>query len=293
MSSPRRSLPSSAWSLLALVALLAAPAAWADLFGGDIPLLGTLVTQGTQQLSNATQLIRTASEQLTAAKRLVGYAEDAKTVFQSFQHYTLSDFGDDLEGLSGGALPVTDASRLVSGVSSWAPATGELRTTVRRCLASEGSGSTACRQLRDAITQADARDALNRTFGAARTPETQAADYEGARAMSAADTHAQQEAARAVTSAASRKKACGNGGDSAVCGLAQGARQESQLDTVNAQLSEGNRLSATALALRNAERKRALLEAAYRRQVVGEGLKTLQSPALDVHAEGVRLVGGD
>ena len=70
MSSQRLSFPSSAWSFAALVVLLAAPAAWADLFGGDIPLLGTLVTQGSQQLSNAAQLIRTASEQLTAAKRL-------------------------------------------------------------------------------------------------------------------------------------------------------------------------------------------------------------------------------
>jgi hypothetical protein len=147
--------------------------------------------------------------------------------------------------------------------------------------------------MHDAITQADARDALNRTFGAAHHPETQAADYEVARGLSAADAHAQQETARAVTSAASRKKACGAASDTAVCGLAQRARQESQLDTINAQLSEGNRLSATALALRNAERKRALLEAAQRRQVVGEGLKTLQSPALDVQAEGVRLVRGE
>ncbi len=291
--SRRRPLVPSLWLVPALLVVLAAPAAWADLFGGDIPLLGTLVTQGSQQLSNAAQLIRTASEQLTAAKRLVGYAQEAKTVFQGFQHYSLADFGDDVMGLSGGAVPVSDASRLVSGVGSWAPATGELRAVVRRCLASEGTGSAACRQMHDAITQADAREALSRTFGTALHPETQAADYEVARALSAADTHAQQETSRAVASAASRKRACGSTGDATVCGLAQGARQESQLDTVNAQLSEGNRLSATALALRNAERKRALLEAAQRRQVVSEGLKTLQSPALDVQADGVRLAGGE
>src|SRR5262249_60769800 len=102
-----------------------------------------------------------------------------------------------------------------------------------RCLTSEGSGSAACRQMHDAITQADAREALNRTFGTARHAETQAADYEVARGLSAADAHAQQEAARAVTSAASREKARGAADATAVCGLAQRARQERPPDTIN------------------------------------------------------------
>src|SRR4029450_475311 len=115
---------------------------------------------------------------------------------------------------------------------------------------SKGTGSQSCRQMHAAITQEDARRALSQTFGTARTPETAAADYEAARGLSAADTHLQQEAARAAVSAAQRKSACGPNLDAKACALAQSARTESQLDTVNAQLAEGNRLSATALALK-------------------------------------------
>ena len=46
MSSRRPPAP-SLWLVPALLVVLAAPAAWADLFGGDVPLLGTLVTQGS------------------------------------------------------------------------------------------------------------------------------------------------------------------------------------------------------------------------------------------------------
>ena len=50
---PWTRLPSSVTAAIlasGLLVLLAAGDAWADLFGGDIPLLGTLVTQGTQEL---------------------------------------------------------------------------------------------------------------------------------------------------------------------------------------------------------------------------------------------------
>ena len=292
---PWTRLPSSVTAAIlasGLIVLLAAGDAWADLFGGDIPLLGTLVTQGTQELANAAQLIRTANEQLAAAKTVAGYAEEAKAALAHFQHYSVADFGDDVLGLTGDAVPVADASRLVSGISSWAPATGELRTLLRQCLASESSGSPACRQMHAAITQEDARRALAQTFGTARTPETAAADYEAARGLSAADTHVQQEAARAAVSAAQRKSACGPDLDAQACALAQTARTESQLDTVNAQLAEGNRLAATTLALKNAERKRVLAEALERRTAVAKALDAVQSPRLQARGEGVTL-GGD
>ena len=289
---PRPSVPAAAVAG-GLVVLLLAPVAWADLFGGDVPLLGTLVSQGAQELSQVAQLIRTANEQLSAAKKMVGYAEEARAALAHFQHYSVADFGDDVLGLTGGAVPVSETSRLASGVTSWAPATGELRRLLRRCLASESSGSQACRQMHEAITQEDARRALSQTFGPALHPETRAADYEIARGLSAADTHLQQEAARAALSAANRKEACSPGGDQAVCALAQGARQESQLDTVNLQLAEGNRLQATGLALQNAVRKRALAEAEERRAAVVESLRALETPGVEVHAEGVRLSGAD
>jgi hypothetical protein len=291
---PRPRVPASVSAAIlanGLIVFLAAGDAWADLFGGDIPLLGTLVTQGTQELQYAAQLIRTANEQLAAAKTVAAYAEEAKAAVAHFQRYSVADFGDDVLGLTGDAVPVTDGRRLVSGVSSWAPATGELRTLVHRCLASESSGSQACRQMHLAITQEDARRALANTFGSARTAETQAADYEAARGLSAADTHLQQEAARAAVSAAQRMSACGPDLDAKACALAQTARTESQLDTVNAQLAEGNRLAATSLALKNAERERAQAEAQQRRAEVGKNLDVLASPALRVQGEGVTLGG--
>ena len=77
-----------------------------------------------------------------------------------------------------------------------------------------------------------------------------------------------------------------------MCGLAQTARQESQLDTVNEQLAEGNRLLATHLALQTAERKRALGEAEERRAFIAEGWKALRPPGVSVSGDGVSLLGG-
>ncbi len=276
-----------------LLVLVTAPEASADLFGGDLPLLGTLVSQGAQQLSTASQALRALNEDVTSAQRMVGFATQAKTLFSRFASSRVMDFGADSFGLARGTVPVSDASRLTSGVVSWAPATGELQSEARQCIGDPSTGSSACRQMHDAITAADAQTALGRTFGPALHSDTQASDYEVARALSAADTHQQQESSRAAVSAASRNTACATGGDAAVCGLAQMARQESQLDTLNAQLSEGNRLSAAALAFQNSERKRALSEAQERRAAVNEGVKTLRAPSLVVAGDGVSLFGSN
>jgi hypothetical protein len=293
MALPRRWSPSFSAAILAgvLLVLVAAPEASADFFGGDIPLLSTLVTQGTQQLSTASQALQGIHAEVASAQKLVGFATEAKTVFNSFAGTRVSDFGADGLGLGGGTLAVSDKSRLSSGVVPWAPATGELKTVSSQCAST--AGGSACRQLHTAITPSDAQSALSGTFGAALHPETQAGDYEASRGLSAADTHQQQEGNRAAASAASRTAACVSGGDSTVCGLAQTARQESQLDTVNEQLAEGNRLQATRLALQNAERKRALGEADERRQVVTEGLKAMRSPLVSVSGDGMSLLGGN
>jgi hypothetical protein len=274
-----------------VLAVLAAPEASADLFGGDIPLLSTLVSQGTQQLSTAKQVLRGVDDEVASAQKLVGFANQARTVFTQFSHARVSDFGADALGLAGGALPPSDKSRLVSGVAPWAPATGELKPSVAQCITT--SGSSACRQMHDAISPRDAQNALSSTFGPALQSDTRAGDYEASRALSLADTHQQQESSRAAVSAASRSAACASGSDAAVCGLAQTARQESQLDTINEQLAEGNRLQATRLALQNAERKRALGEAQERRQAIIEGAKALRPPTVSVSGDGITLLGGN
>lgn len=284
--------PSLSAAVLAgvLLVLVGAPEASADLFGGDIPLLSTLVTQGAQQLSTASQALHGINTEVASAQKLVGVANEARSAFNSFAKSRVPDYGADGLGLLAGTSPVSDRSRLASGVTNWAPATGELKTVASQC--SNTSGSSACRQMHDAISPSDAQTALSHTFGPALNPDTRAGDYEASRALSSADTHQQQESSRAAVSAASRSAACAGGGDSAVCGLAQTARQESQLDTVNEQLAEGNRLQATRLALQTAERKRALGEAQERRAVVAEGLKALRAPGVSVSGDGVSLLGG-
>jgi hypothetical protein len=277
----------------AVLVLVAAPEASADFFGGDIPLLSTLVTQGAQQLSTVSQVLHGINDQVASAQKLVGFADQAKTAFSSFAHSRVADFGADALGLATGTPPVSDKSRLASGVAPWAPATGELKQVANQCVDAAGAGSPACRQMHTAITPSDAQTALSSTFGLALHPDTRAGDYEASRALSASDTHQQQESSRAAESAASRGAACVSGGDSTVCGLAQTARQESQLDTVNEQLAEGNRLQATRLALQNAERKRALGEAQERHAVLSEGLKALRPPAVSVQGDGVSLLGGN
>ncbi len=290
----KRPSPSLSAAVLAgiLLVLVSAPEASADLFGGDIPLLGTLVTQGAQQLSTAAQALRGINNEVSSAQKLVSVANEARTAFNGFAKTRVADFGADGLGLATGTVPVSDRSRLASGVPPWAPATGELKTVANQCVGSPGSGSSACRQMHDAITPSEAQTALSGTFGPALYPDTRAGDYEASRALAAADTHQQQESSRAAVSAASRSAACAGGGDSAVCGLAQTARQESQLDTVNEQLAEGNRLQATRLALQTAERKRALGESQERRAVVSEGLRALRAPGVSVSGDGVSLLGG-
>lgn len=285
--------PSFSAAVLAggILVLVAAPEASADLFGGDIPLLSTLVTQGTQQLSTTSQVLHGINDQATSTQKLVGFATQAQAAFTSFARGRVADFGADALGLAKGTSPVSDKSRLASGVVPWAPATGELTTVASQCVPAGGAGTSACREMHTAITPTDAQTALSGTFGPALRPDTQAGDYEASRLLSAADTHQQQESARAAVSAASRSTACVSGGDSTVCGLAQTARQESQLDTVNQQLAEGNRLQATRLALQNAERKRALGDVQERQAVVLEGLKALRTPAVSVQGDGVNLLG--
>ena len=276
----------------AVLVFLAAPEASADLFGGDIPLLTTLVSQGAQQLSTASQVLRGVNNEVASAQQLVGFATQARTVFTQFAHARVGDFGADALGLAAGTSPASDTRRLASGVAAWAPATGELKPSATQCVTA-ASGSSACRQMHDAITAIEAQGALSGTFGAALHPDTRAGDYEVSRALTLTDTHQQQESSRAVVSAASRSAACASGSDAAVCGLAQTARQESQLDTMNEQLAEGNRLQATRLALQNAERKRALDEAQERRQAVTEGAKALKPPSVSVSADGISLLVGN
>jgi hypothetical protein len=289
----RRSPPSLSAALLAgaVLVCLAAPEAAADFFGGDIPLLTTLVSQGTQQLSTVSQVLRGVNNEVASAQQLVGFASQARTVFTQFAHTRVADYGADALGLAAGTPSPSDKSRLASGIAPWAPATGELKASATQCVTT--SGNSACRQMHDAITPSDAESALRSTFGPALHPDTRAGDYEVSRALSLADTHRQQESSRAAVSAASRSAACASGSDAAVCGLAQTARQESQLDTMNEQLSEGNRLQATRLALQNAERKQTFDEAQERRQAVTEGAKALKPPGVSVSADGVSLVGGD
>lgn len=275
---------------VALVLLFAAPEASADLFGGDIPLLSTLVSQGTQQLSTAAQVLRGVNNEVASAQQLVGFASQARAVFSQFARTRVGDFGADRLGLAAGTAAATDRSRLASGIAPWAPATGELKPSAIQCVST--SGTSACRQMHDAVTPTDAANALGSTFGPALHPDTRAGDYEASRALSLADTHQQQESARAAVSAASRSAACASGSDAAVCGLAQTARQESQLDTMNEQLAEGNRLEATHLAVQNAERKRTLDEAQERHQAVTEGTQALKPPGIAVSADGVSLLGG-
>jgi hypothetical protein len=287
---PRHSL-SAALLAGAVLVLVAAPEASADLFGGDLPLLSTLVSQGVQQMSTATQVLRGVNDEVASAQKLVGFASQARTLFGQFAHARVGDFGADGLGLATGTLATSDKTRLLSGVTPWARATGELKPSGTQCVSA--SGSTACRSMHEAITPQDAQAALSSTFGPARHPETQAGDYEVSRALSLADTHQQQESSRAAVSAASRTAACATGSDSAVCGLAQTARQESQLDTLNEQLAEGNRLQATQLALQNAQRKRALDEAQERSQAIAAGANALQPPGVSVSGDGVSLIGGN
>src|SRR5713226_9437572 len=80
-----------------LLVLGVAPAALADLFGGDLPLLGGILTQATQAATTLGSALGTLRRTYQDAKRVAGYAQDAANAYNSFKAYNATLFKQDVQ----------------------------------------------------------------------------------------------------------------------------------------------------------------------------------------------------
>src|SRR5262245_54759990 len=163
-----RTLFRTGWSvsraLSLMVALVAVPAR-ADMFGGDLPLLGGLVAQTAQTVTTLGETLATLRQSYEEAKRVAGYADDAYRAFKSFQSYSAELFAGGVgQGLETAYPDVAYFRRQASGVEPWARGSGELQRLVKLCI---GGPAGSCGDFQEAINYQQAREALASTFGTA------------------------------------------------------------------------------------------------------------------------------
>src|SRR5712692_6073576 len=79
-----------------LVFCLGVQAAWADFFGGDLPLLTAIVTNTSAQLTKLGETLSTLRKSYEDAKRVASYADDAYQAYQHFSQYSAQMFRDDV-----------------------------------------------------------------------------------------------------------------------------------------------------------------------------------------------------
>lgn len=276
--------------------------AYADFWGGDIPLLTTLVANTADQLAKAYETLETLRKTYDDAKKIAGYADEAYQAYQHFAQYSGERFGQDALSALDSAFPdIGYFRREASRTGPWAQGTGELQALVSYCfkgLAKPGGGQ-GCVQLQEALSLRQTQAAIQGTFGTAPVMagsiEVRAVDHESAVAMAASAS--QFERNRLTRSEADGLlESCRDAdGDLAACQAAAGTAQIRQLKAsadIADQLAEANRLQAVELSQSNARRKRELNEALERRRLVLEGTETLAEQPVRVKTEGVDFFSG-
>lgn len=288
-------------SLAAVLAvLLAATPAWADFWGGDLPLLTGIFASVADGIAKASETLSTLRKTYDETKRVVGFAEDAADAYQRFSQYNSKMFAADVTATFDSAFPdLAYLRRESSRTGPWTQATGELQRLLLLCLTGP-KGS--CEQVQEVMTYQDTRNALAKTFGAApvNAYSMLAVDHEAAQAIRAGQSQTGRSA-RERGMSATWMKSCEDSDSSDKDNLAacQAAAGSAQIESLRAtadvadQVAEGNRLSALQLEQRNEDRKRDLLEATERHQVLLDGLHELPAAPARVHADGFNLFQED
>ena len=269
--------------------------AYADFWGGDIPLLTSLVATTAEQLQKASDTLDTLRKTYDSAKRVAGYAEEGYQAYQHFTHYSAQRFGEDALGALDTAFPdISYFRREASRTGAWAQSTGELQSLITFCFSGLTKGTKGtCIELQKALTLRQAREAIQGTFGiappVAGSIETRAIDHEASVAMaSSASQFERNKLAR--SEADGLLEQCRDGeGNLAACQAAAGTAQIRQLRAsadIADQLAEANRLQAVELSQQNARLKRELNEAAERRQLVLEGTEALGEKPVKMRTDG-------
>jgi hypothetical protein len=152
-------------------------AAYADLFGADVPILTSILTTALQQLDTATKTFETLGKAYQETKRIASYAADAREAYE------------EIRALSSGRLANSGLNALYRaypeisffqgeaqyGYRSWGQGYGGFSPELQRCLqditrdavGSTGGGGTsnACNQWRRTVTAEKLDQDLRRTFG--------------------------------------------------------------------------------------------------------------------------------
>lgn len=269
--------------------------AYADVWGGDIPLLTSLVATTTDQLKKASETLDTLRKTYDSAKRVAGYAEEAYQAYQHFSQYSAERFGQDALGALDTAFPdVSYFRREASRTGPWAQSTGELQSLVAFCFSGLTKGKKGtCIELQQALTLRQAREAIQGTFGVAPhvagSIETRAVDHEASVAMTASASQFERNKITRSEADSLLEQCTDDEGNLAACQAAAGTAQIRQLRAsadIADQLAEANRLHAIQLSQQNARLKRELNEAAERRQLVLEGTGALGEKPVKMRTDG-------
>lgn len=277
--------------------------AYADFWGGDIPLLGMIVTNTTQQLTKVGETLGTLKRTYDETRRLAAYADDAVKTFNAFRSYSLELFRQDVTQALESSFPeLSYFRRQASGTGAWAKGTGELQRLVSYCVRAVLSGEkdgTGCAQLQETLSLQQARSAITSTFGTvppvAGVAEVRAVDHEAAVALSASSADVARNQVTRLNAKALLAQCTGKNASSESCQAASHAAQIEQLRQgayLGDQMAESNKLQSMRLLQENARRKREMNEAVDRRRLLVDGAGQAAPPSVEVRTEGVNLLGG-
>lgn len=267
----------------------------ADMLGADIPLLTALLSQAAQNAETMVRTLDTLKKSYDEAKRVAGFAEEARQAYLAVSSYNGELFQEGFTRALESAFPdVGYFRREASHAGPWAQASGELQRLVSICL---GGPSGSCRQLQEALSLQQTREALARTFGAAPTGahDLAAIDHEAAVAIAASSAQ-EGRSQRATALSEALMKQCSNATDQENLAACQAAANAAQIEALrqsadtNSQLAEGNRLQALQLVQVNRARKKELADAEERRELVLESVRRASSPVPRVESDGVSLI---
>src|SRR5712692_1783025 len=147
-----------------LVFCLGVQAAWADFFGGDLPLLTAIVTNTSAQLTKLGETLSTLRKSYEDAKRVASYADDAFQAYQHFSHYSAQMFRDDVTRSFESAYPDVAYFRREAAHGAQMEGSGEFGRLLTYCVFRR-SGDR-CVELQESLSLQQARNTISSTFGA-------------------------------------------------------------------------------------------------------------------------------
>jgi hypothetical protein len=162
------------------------PTAYADLYGGDLPILTNILTTALQQLDTANKTFETLGKAYRETKRLASYAGDAREAFAEIQSFSSGRAQNSGIRALYRAYPELSFLQGESqyGYRTWGQSYGGLSPELQRCLqditrdsmraagagGSSGGGrlagvESACDQWQRTVTAQKLDQDLRRTFG--------------------------------------------------------------------------------------------------------------------------------